>query len=77
MKSDACTRELDESAAADFTIRQRQWMRAFQTESSWYQAYWYLEPQPQRPSVIGRTVPTLIAVLSVIVPCGVATTARL
>jgi hypothetical protein len=71
--------ELDESAVTTSNIatRQRQCMRAFQTDCSWYQAYWYPTPQQRRPRAVGRTFPALIAFWSVTVACLHAMTARL
>lgn len=31
-------------------------VRAFQTDSSWYEAYWYSKPAPRRPSSINSRV---------------------
>jgi hypothetical protein len=71
MRSSAYTPGANESAAAASNIatRQRQCMRAFQTDGSWYQAYWYPEPQRRRPRVVGRAFPTLLASLNVMVGC--------
>jgi len=35
--------------------------RAFQTDPSWYEAYWYPEPAPQRPSFFSRAITSLAA----------------
>ena len=35
--------------------------RAFQTDPSWYEAYWYREPEPRRPNLISRSIATLTA----------------
>jgi hypothetical protein len=46
---------------SDVGIRTRQFdcMRAFQTGRSWYEAYWYPEPQPRHPGIVS----TLVALL--------------
>jgi hypothetical protein len=73
MRSNAYPPESDETAAgrSNIATRQAECMCAFQTERSWYQAYWYPEPRPRAVS----SVPTLIAVLSVVV-ASLLTTAK-
>ena len=41
---------------SDVGIRTRQLecMRAFQTDRSLYEAYWYLEPSPRRQGIVAR-----------------------
>ena len=33
--------------------------RAFQADPSWYEAYWYREPAPRRPSRFSRSISIL------------------
>jgi hypothetical protein len=51
-----------EWSTSDVGIRTRQLecMRAFQTGRSWYEAYWFPEPQPRRPGIVSRTLATLV-----------------
>jgi hypothetical protein len=35
-------------------------VRAFQTDPSWYEAYWYAKPAPQRPSSFNSRAARLI-----------------
>lgn len=34
--------------------------RAFRTDSSWYEAYWYREPVPRHPSLFNRSIARLV-----------------
>ena len=43
--------------------RQLECMRAFQSGRSWYEAYWYPEPQPQHPGIASRALSTLVLLL--------------
>jgi hypothetical protein len=42
-----------------FRTRQLEGMRAFQAGRSWYDAYWYPEPQARRPAAISRALSIL------------------
>jgi hypothetical protein len=33
--------------------------RAFQTDQSWYEEYWYRDPAPRRPSFFNRSIASL------------------
>jgi hypothetical protein len=48
---------------AGIRVRQLECMRAFQTGHSWYEAYWYPEPQLRRPGTINRTLSKLVLLL--------------
>jgi hypothetical protein len=37
--------------------------RAFQADPSWYEAYWYREPAPRRPSPFSRSISILVHAL--------------
>jgi hypothetical protein len=78
MKSNAYAPELDMSAGltCNMATRQRECMRAFQTNCSWYQVYWYPEARRRRPGVVGLTFLRLTAFLTVVVACLDPTTAR-
>lgn len=34
--------------------------RAFRTDPSWYEAYWYREPEPRRPIIYNRSIARLV-----------------
>ena len=66
MQSNPNAPEFEDSLASTRSIatRQRQCMHAFQTDRSWYQVYWYPEPQQRRLGIVGRTFPRLTVFLT-------------
>ena len=42
--------------------------RAFQTDPSWYETYWYREPAPRRASHFSRSMSILVDALQKVTP---------